>query len=162
MSAQKSTVTLFTSQTQQSHHHPRAHVNGSPLPLDRCPAISGVTIDPHLYNHHHVDNVVKKAKLRLDLFRLLCGTNWGQYKETILATFKSMSGSFFTFAAPIWFPNTSELSIKKLQTIQNSALRFGTGCVGMTTIDHLHTEAKTLKVDKHLGMLCSQFLAASL
>ena len=32
----------------------------------------------------------------------------------------------------------------------------------MTGIDHLHIEAKTLKVEEHLGMLCSQLLEASL
>ena len=32
----------------------------------------------------------------------------------------------------------------------------------MTAIDHLHTEAKTLKVEEHLNLLCSQFLATSL
>ena len=34
VSDQKSAVTLFTSQYQQSRHHPRIPVNGSPLPHD--------------------------------------------------------------------------------------------------------------------------------
>ena len=78
----------------------------------------------------------------------------GSTKEKVLATFKSLNGSHFTFAAAIWFPNTSATSINKLQIIQNYALRIATECVGMTDIDHLHTEAKTFKVDEHIGMLC--------
>ena len=74
----------------------------------------------------------------------------------------SLIGSLFTYAAPIWFPNTSPSNIAKLQTIQNSAIRIATGCVMMTPIDHLHTEAKVLKVDEHLKMLCSQHLATCL
>ena len=93
---------------------------------------------------------------------MLTGTGWGQQKETVLITFKSLIGSLFTYAAPIWFPNTSPTSRTKLQTIQNSALRIATGCIMMTPIDHLHTEAKTLKVDEHLKMLCSQHLATCL
>ena len=79
-----------------------------------------------------------------------------------MVTFKSLIGSLFTFAAPVWFPNAGQSSISKLQTIQNSALRIATGCVRMTPIDHLHTESKTLKVEEHLNMLCSQFLATCL
>ena len=50
--------------------------------------------------------------------------------------------SIFMYAAPIWFPITSPSLIKKLQAIQNSALRIATGCVKMTSIDHLHEETK--------------------
>ena len=105
---------------------------------------------------------MKKAKPRLNILKLLTGTNWGQQKETILITFKSLIGSLFTYAAPIWFTNTSPTSRTKLQTIQNSTIRIATGCVMMTPIDHLHTEAKVLKVDEHLKMLCSQHLATCL
>ena len=88
---------------------------------------------------------------------LHCGTSWGQQKETMLATFKSLIESLFTYAAPIWFPNSSQTSIFKLQTLKNSALRITTGCVRMTAIDQLYTEAKVLKVDEHISRyaLCS-------
>ena len=162
LSAQKSTVTLFTPEYRQSHVHPIIPVNGTPLPLERNPKILGVTFDPHLFFHKHVEEIIRKAKPRLNILKLLTGTDWGQQKETILATFKSLIGSLFTYAAPIWFPNTSESSIAKLQSVQNSALRIATGCVRMTPVDHLHTEAKILKVDEHLKMLCSQFLATCL
>ena len=162
ISTRKSTVTLFTPETRQSHLHPTVPLNGSPLPLERHPKILGVTFDPHFHFHKHVEETVKKAKPRLNILKLLTGTNWGQQKETILITSKSLIGSLFTYAAPIWFPNTSPSSISKLQTIQNSAIRIATGCVMMTPIDHLHTEAKVLKVDEHLKMLCSQHLATCL
>ena len=162
ISAQKSTVTLFTSETKQSNLHPTVPLDGTNLPLERNPKILGVTFDPHLFFHKHVEEIVKKAKPRLNLLKQLTGTDWGQQKETILVTYKSLIDSLISYAAPVWFPNTSHSSIAKLQTIQNSALRIATGCVKMTDIDHLHTEAKTLKVGEHLKMLCSQFLATCL
>ena len=162
ISARKSTVTLFTPQTQQSHVHPTVPLDGSPLPLERHPKILGVTFDPHFHFHKHVEAIVKRAKPRLNILKLLTGTNWGQQKESLLITFKSLIGSLFTYAAPIWFPNISHSSTTRLQTIQNSALRIATGCVKMTPIDHLHTESKVLKVDEHLKLLCSQYLATCL
>ena len=162
ISAQKSTVTLFTSQTQQGSFHPQVPLNGTMLPLDQNPKILGVTFDPHFHFHKHVEALVAKAKQSLSILKALTGTNWGQQKETIVATFKALIDSTFMYAAPIWFPNASESSIGKLQTIQNSALRIATGCHMMSKIDHLHTEARILKVKEHLEMLCAQFLASCL
>ena len=162
ISAQKSTVTLLTSQTQQARARPIVTMNGTPLPVEPNPKILGVTFDPTLRFHKQVEKIEPKAKQRLNIMRLLTGTTWGQHKETLLATFKSLIGSLFTYAAPIWFPNTSLSSRKKLQTIQNHGLRIATGCVMMTGIDDLHAEAKMLKVEDHLRMLCSQALATCL
>ena len=162
ISARKSTVTLFTPQFQQSHYHPTVPLNGNPLPLERHPKILGVTFDPHFRFHIHVEEIVKRAKPRLNILKMLTGTSWGQQKETILITFKSLISSLFTYASPIWFPNISASSINKLQVVQNAALRIATGCVKMTPVDHLHTESKVLKVDEHLKMLCSQHLATCL
>ena len=109
-----------------------------------------------------VEAIIRKAKPQLNLLRLLTGSGWGQHKETLLATFKSLIGSLITYAVPVWFPNTSATSRNKLQIIQNSALRIATGCVKMSGIDDLHAEARMLKVEDHLSMLCSQFLATCL
>jgi len=76
--------------------------------------------------------------------RFLSGTSWGQHKETLPATYKSLIGSLITYAAPIWFPKTSASSRKKLQIIQNNALRVATGCVTLTGVDDL--QAQMLKV----------------
>ena len=65
ISTQKSSVTLFTPQTQQSGLHPIVPLNNIPLPLERHPKILGVTFDPHFCFHKHVNSVVERAKPRL-------------------------------------------------------------------------------------------------
>ena len=162
ISAQKSKVTLFTPETRQGRVYPLIPVGGDVLPLERYPKILGVTFDPHFHFHKHVEEIEEKAKQRLTILKALTGTTWGQQKETIIATNKSLIESLFSFAAPIWYPNASRTSIQKLQTIQNSALRLATGCLMMTSIDHLHMEAELMTVREHLDMLCSQYLATSL
>ena len=162
LSAPKSTVTLFTPHTHQTHTHPQVTLNSSPLPLSENPRILGVTFDPHFTFSPHIHSIVSRASSRLNILRALAGTFWGQQKETLLITFKSLIRSLFTYATPIWFPNASPSSIQKLQRIQNSALRISTGCVKMSPIDHLHAETLTLPVHNHLSLLCSQFLTRAL
>ena len=65
-------------------------------------------------------------------------------------------------AAPIWFPNASPSLIQNLQIIQNSAFRIVTGCVKMTSMDHLYEETKMLSVQDHLSLTSSQYLATAL
>ena len=89
--------------------------------------IHGVTFDPHLKFHKHIESIVNRAKPRLNILKLLTGTDWGQQKETIMATFKSLVGSILTYAKPVWFLNTRKTSINRLQIIQNSALCIATG-----------------------------------
>ncbi len=48
-----------------------------------------------------------------------------------------------------------------LQAAQNANLRAATGCVKMTGIDHLHTEAKMMKVKPHCSMLSKHYLLAT-
>ena len=162
LSAPKSTVSLFTSWTRQTHCHPQVTLNSSLLPLAEHPRILGVTFDPHLTFSRHIASLISRATPRLNILRALAGTSWGQSKETLIITYKSLIHSLFTYAAPTWFPNTSPSYIQKLQRIQNTALRISTGCVKMSPIDHLHAETQVLPVQDHLTLLCSQFLARAL
>ena len=162
VSAQKSTITLFSSQTRELNTHPIVHINNIPLPLERNPTILGVTFDPTLTFCAHVDKIAKRAQKRLSLLKALTGTTWGQQKETLITTFKATIRSLFTYASPIWSIHASTSSISKLQRIQNSALRIATGSVKASAVDHLHAEAKMLPVHTHLSLLGCQHLAGCL
>ena len=132
------------------------------MPLERNPKILGVTFDPHLYFHKHVENLCSRASSRINILRALAGTTWGQHPETIVITFKSLIRSLFSYATPVWFPNITASSLDKLQVVQNNALRIATGCVKRTDMHHLHDETQVLPVSHHLALLCSQFFARAL
>ena len=85
-----------------------------------------------------------------------------QQKETILITYKSLIRSIYMNAAPIWFTNTSSFLAQKVQAVPNSALRVATGCVKMTSINHLHEETKMLHFHDHFSLISSQHLARTL
>ena len=163
VSAQKSTVTLFSSQTRElSNTHPNIPINSTPLPLEKNPQILGVTFDPTLTFSAHVENVTRRAKQRLSILKALAGTTWGQQKETLINTFKATIRSLFTYASPIWSLHASNTSIAKLQTVQNAALRVATGSVKASAQDHLHAETRVLPVREHLSLLAHQHLATCL
>ena len=140
ISAPKSSVTLLTPDTHQAKIHPSIFIENSHLPLVKCPRLLGVYLDKH--NQY----VVERVSGRNNILKALAGTSWGQQKETLLMTYKSVGRSIINYAAPVWSPNLHDTNYWKIQYTQNETLRIATGCHKMSSIDHLHTEAEMLKV----------------
>jgi hypothetical protein len=160
ISAAKSTVTLFSPDPRQSLIHPDVRIDGTRLPLERNPKILGVTFDTMFTFSDHCKNIGARATQRNNILRALSGTSWGQDKESILMTYKAITRSLMNYAAPVWAPVASSSSFSALQRSQNSALRIATGCVRMSSVDHLHQETLCLPIKAHSDMLCAQYLAS--
>ena len=134
ISAPKSTVTLFTPDKHQFHTHPDITLEDTQLPLS--------------------DRIDK----RNNMLKALAGSSRGQEKETLLQTYNALGKSIVSYAAPVWSTDTSDSSLKKIQTAQNADLRTSTGAHKMAGNDHLHQESLTLKVKDHSDMLSAQYL----
>ena len=61
--------------------HPLVPMENDLLTLEPHPKILGVTFDPYLRFHKHVEALVTKAKGKLNLLKALTGTTWGQQKD---------------------------------------------------------------------------------
>jgi len=158
ISLTKSHSTLFTPDTHQSNLDPDISLDGVPIPLNRRPKILGVTLDTHFTFSPHLKDIADRARARLNILRAVAGSSWGQQKETLVLTYKSLIKSLFLYAAPAWFPNAAPSAVGKLQTIQNAALKIATGAIKMAPADHLHQETGMLPVADSLSLICSQFL----
>ena len=162
LAPEKSTVSLFTPDTHQSHHHPQVLLRGTHLKLDRHPTILGVTFDPHFTFSQHSKTIAAKARSKLALLKATAGSTWGASKEVLTTTFKGLIKSVLNYAAPVWAPNMSASSFARLQRVQNAALRIITGCLSASPINHLHEEVMELPVEPHANLLGAQFLAMAL
>ena len=115
-------------------------------------------MDPSLFFHKHCNYVTDRIDKRNNMLKALAGSSWGQAKETLLLTYNALGKSIASYAAPVWSTNASDSSLKKIQTTQNVALRTAAGSRKMASIDHLHQESLTLKVNDHSDMLSVQYL----
>ena len=77
-------------------------------------------------------------------------------------TYKAVGRSIINYAAPVWSTNLRDTNYRSIQYTQNEALRIATGCHKMSSVDHLHAEAKMLKVREHSELLSAQYLARCL
>ena len=162
ISAPKSSVTLFTPDPAQANTHPKIKIADSEIPLVRSPKLLGVYLDTFFSFNKHCVQVANRISKRNNILKALAGTNWGQQKETLLMTYKTLGRSIADYAAPVWSINASETNIGKIQRPQNVALRIITGSHKMWSIDHIHSETKMLQVEDHLNLLSAQYLVQCL
>lgn len=161
VSPSKSSVTYFTPDTKEALHHPQVMMDNKVVALERHPKLLGITFDSMYSFSTHVKTLVSKSKAKINAIKTLAGTSWGQDKDTLKLTYKLTCRSVLEYAAPVWTPIISNTSWEKLQNIQNQALRVATGCLKMSSINHLHRETKVLPLRPHCELLTKQFLAAS-
>ena len=153
ISAQKSSVTLFSQDAHQAKSHPRIFSEDSQLPLVQCPKI---------YIYKHSCYIAERVSSRNIILSVLAGTSWGQQKVALLMTYKAFGRSIINYAVPVWSTNLRDTNYRNIQYTQNEVLRIATGCRKMSSVDHLHAEAKMLKVREHSELLSSSYFARSL
>ena len=78
VSAEKSTVTLFTPDTHQAKIHPAVYVEDELVRLERAPKLLGVVFDTMHTFSQHVKNTISKAKTKVNIMKALAGSSWGQ------------------------------------------------------------------------------------
>ena len=115
-------------------------------------------MDPSLSFHKHCNYVSDRIDKINNILKALPGSSWRQDKKTLLLTYNALGKSIVSYAAPVWSTNAIDSSFKKIQTAQNTALRTATGAHKMASIDHLHQESLTLRVNDHSDMLYAQYL----
>ena len=125
------------------------------------PKILWAILDPNFTFTPHIQSVYERDRSRLNVLKSLAGSTWGQQKETLLITYKALIKSVLTYASAIWLPNSSQTSIGKVQSIQNSALRIAPGSHKIASVSHSHCETEILPVADSLSVLCRQLLASA-
>lgn len=70
----------------------------------------------------HVKNITQRCENRLNLLKMIRGTDWGASPEIIIHTYKALILPVITYAYAAWC-NIPTQHIDKLQVIQNKALR---------------------------------------
>ena len=152
VSPEKSTATLFTPSTHEFKAEPEVYIKGEKVNLDRRPKLLGNVFDTMYSFTPHIDSAVSRAKSKLGILKALAGSSWGQDKETMITTYKTICRSTLEYGNQIWSPIIEESNWSKLQRVQSKALRIATGCLHDND-SHLHQESKVLPVKDHCRIL---------
>jgi hypothetical protein len=155
ISTSKSCVPLFSPHTSQSNVCPDVSIDGVPVPLDKGPKWLGVTLNKLGIYSPQAESAEAKGRKGHRLLKAVSGQDFGD-KEVLLMTYNTHIKPSMTHGAPVWFPSMDPEStaIKRMQRVQNDAMRTITGNHKMAPINHLLAECKLLPIKEHLGLLC--------
>ncbi|RNA02709.1 RNA-directed DNA polymerase from mobile element jockey-like [Brachionus plicatilis] len=141
--------------------------NYRPISMTSCIEIYGNKLesqknfDPKLTFNPMVEDIKKRCNSRLNLIKILLNKKWGLNTYTLSNLYKSLIGSILDYSFPC-LNLFSESNIKRIQAIQNSAVRFILKLKYDTPSDILHNEAfdklKLLKVSNRLFELAEKYV----
>ena len=101
----------------------------------------GATFDRTLSFSKLVSSLKAKFFPRLKALRCISASSWGPSKESPSVLYKSFLWSLLTYASPGWFPFLSATNLTKLEHLHRSASRAITGCLSLSPIPLLLSEA---------------------
>ena len=106
--------------------HPVLKINNDIIKFENKCILLGVTFDSHLTWSSHINYICDRAKVRLNLMRSICGSNWGASKITLLSVYRALIRPILDYGCPA-FDSASTSNLKSLDTIQYKALLLVTG-----------------------------------
>ena len=131
-------------------------INTTALPMATHQKIMGLTLDSKFTYSTHIHNISVQAHNPLQMIKALTSTGWGKQKETLIATYKAAMKRLWSMPLPYVILDILDQH-KKLQVMQNAAIRNASGCTQDTHIQHMHDVTLILPIHEHLPLHTSQY-----
>ena len=120
----------------------------------------GVYFDEMMTFEQHVDDIVTRAKKRLNLLKAIRGQSWGASPETLLYTYRTFVRPILEYGCFL-FSHEKENLLKKIQSVEILAIKIAhrlppwatnTWCYNLISFEPITTRLKTLSksfIDKN-------------
>ena len=116
----KTQVTLFTK--KRRNNKLKLKLFGQDIEETNNPTLLGITVDKTLTYKHHISNITQKANGRINLLRMLRGTNWGASPKTLLHLYKSFIRPVLEYGNAVT-ADCNNARLKTVATIERKALK---------------------------------------
>ena len=93
------------------------------IPVNSLPKFLGIIFDSKLNFNTHFKSVIKNCEKRLNIIKILSCKSWKLQPKTLINIYKSLIRSIMEYSS-ILYPLLSASTFKKLEIIQNKAIRF--------------------------------------
>ena len=137
LNSDKTQMMILTLDKKDSDWIPKLELEGKVLEVVKEYRFLGVTIDSKLTFSSPVKNVIDKGKKRNKIMRCLAGKDWGRSSDAMQALYSTYIRSALEYASPAWYPWISKTARKKLERVQNEALRIMTRMTMVTITQNL-------------------------
>jgi ribonuclease HI len=138
-STTKTTIMRFSRRRNKEALEP-LQLYGQPLTQVQHQTYLGITFDSRLTFSTHITTLKNDCLRRLNLLKAIAHTNWGSDERTILRTYRATIRSKLDYGSPA-YGSATRSQLRKLDTIQNTALRLALGAFRTSPALSLHRES---------------------
>ncbi|GFV23303.1 putative RNA-directed DNA polymerase from transposon BS [Trichonephila clavipes] len=117
----KSMVSFFRTNRKLYNFQPNIFLYNQPLTINKRPKYLGFVLNPEILGNKRIDNIVFKARKRLNILRYISGRDWGADAGTLRNTYISLIKSILEYGVPVYC-SASITNLQKLEKIQLSAV----------------------------------------
>ena len=155
----KSELIFFRKRGEKSNAPPYTHLPNHALQTYyRVPATNtirylGFFFDTRLNWTHHVDTVCNRARATLKALQLLGNSVRGLDQASWRLAYNAICLPVLTYGCQLWYMGKQVTLVKKLQIVQNEAVRVISGTFRTTPREPLHQLLTILPMDLRLTML---------
>lgn len=148
MNLSKSKIMCFTN--KKIRQIPNIEIDNRELIFSTNNSILGLIFDaPKLTWKKHIENLKVKVLNRINIMKKLSTTSWGANRETMIAFYNIYIKPQVEYGLTVYGVNKSG-DMKKLQTLQNEAMRIATGCFRSTPIILLEAFTNIASIKKQI------------
>jgi Reverse transcriptase (RNA-dependent DNA polymerase)/Endonuclease-reverse transcriptase len=155
----KSELLFFRKRGEKSDPPPYIHLPNHALQTYyRVPAANtirylGFFFDNRLNWAHHVNTVCNRARATLKALQLLGNSVRGLDQASWRLAYNAICLPVLTYGCQLWYTGKQVMLVKKLQTVQNDAVRIISGTFRTTPREPLHQLLTILPMNLRLDML---------
>lgn len=132
----KSSVMFFS---RIHNFKPNIYYDDILLPLQNKERYLGLILDSELKWSAHIDHIVKKTEIGLNILRSVAGLSWGSDPKILKILYIATIRSHFDYAC-MFYSDADYRLLRKLDVIQNKALRIISGAMMSSPINSLELE----------------------
>ena len=132
-------------------------LKGELLKYKKSSKFLGVTFDQQLTFSEHIEDIVTRAKKRLNLLKALRGQTWGACPETILYSYRTFVRPSLEYSS-ILFAYSSDHLLRKIQAVETMAIKIAYRLAPWATNTYCYSLVTFPKILERIKSLSSKFI----
>ena len=156
ISVNKSAALLFTK--KRKNKNVSLMLYNQTLELKKQVKYLGIIFQDNGIYSAHARYVQEKCLKRINVLRMLKGSNWGMSQDALLSLYRALIRPIIEYGMEIYF-NCSDSTLKIIETLQHECLRICTGALRSTPIDCLQHYCNEMPLKIKFQQLCLYYRA---
>lgn len=156
MSNEKSHYIIFSNKDDKDQSIDLFLYN-SRISKNNFPNFLGVILDRRLTFNKNFENLRKRCMDRMNVLKVLAHKSWKLSKSTLLQIYKTLVRSLLEYSM-FTYPQLNQINKKRMQAIQNNALRVIYHKKFDESVSPLHDELKLPSIEKRAKTLTMEYL----